>query len=124
MTTWHSTYELIGGDDWLIPATLLDEAGIPIDLTGSQILWTLTDDAGQRYVEAADYTVTTPDAVAGKCQIEVLAAKTTTIRAGRFTDSFRIVAADGASITPLMGLVQVAADPWRVAGGYQFSNVA
>jgi hypothetical protein len=124
MTTWHSTQQLVGGDDWSIPATLLDDAGQAYDLTGAQILWTITDDAGQRFIEPVDYTVTLEDAIAGKCLIEVKAAKTTTVRAGRFTQSFRIVATDGSTVTPLVGLVQVVVDPWRTAGGYQFHNVA
>jgi hypothetical protein len=121
---WQSTLALVGGDDWSIAATLLDDAGDPHDLTGAQILWTLTDASGQRFIEPADCTVTLVDAVTGKCLIEVAAAKTTTVRAGRFTQSFRIVGADGSSITPLMGLVSVATDPWRVAGGYQFTEVS
>jgi hypothetical protein len=113
---------LIGGDDWEIPFTLLDDDGNPIVLTAAALTWTLVNVEGQRVVNEGEYTLTIIDAVAGTCSVMVPSTKTTNLRAGRFTDALRIVS-NGVTATPVMGLVQVVADPWRVASGYQFTEV-
>lgn len=110
----HPVFQFFGGDDWEISATLLDENGVPYNLTSAQIKWTLIDNAGRRILDVADVSISITNALAGTCLINVAAAKTTTIAAGRYTDALRIVIG-GITSTLNMGPVQVVADPWRAA---------
>lgn len=110
----HPVFQFFGGDDWEISATLLDENGVPYNLTNAQVKWTLIDNAGRRILDVADVSISITNALAGTCLIMVAAAKTTTIAAGRYTDALRIVIG-GITSTLNMGPVQVVADPWRAA---------
>lgn len=121
MTTIHPTFEFVGGDDWEIEATLLDENGVAYNLSPPpQILWTLVNDDAVRIVDVGDYVVVIVNAAQGICKIQVPATKTTNIRQGLFTDSLRIVIGAVSSMLS-MGPVYVTADPWRVASTYQFT---
>ena len=122
MTTWRPMLLLIGGDDWELPFTLLDDDGNPYDLAAAELTWTLVNVEGQRVVNDGEYTLSIINAAAGTCSVMVPSTKTTNLRAGRFTDALRIVS-NGVTATPVMGLVQVIADPWRLAGGYEFSDL-
>jgi hypothetical protein len=113
-TTAHQPFSFIGGDDWEIQATLQDENGNPYDLTNAQILWTLTNAAGQRVLDPPDISISVTDAAAGTCSIMVAAAKTSTIPGGRYNDALRIVTG-GITSTLSAGPVQVVTDPWLVA---------
>jgi hypothetical protein len=114
MSATHAVFEFVGGDDWEISATLLDENDNPYNLTGAQIRWTLIDNTGQRILEDGDVAISIINATAGTCSIMVAATKTTTIPGGRYTDALRIITG-GVTSTLCMGAAQVIADPWRVA---------
>lgn len=114
MTTSHTVFELIGGDDWEISAELLDENGNPYNLTAAQVKWTLVNNAGQQILDDVDVSIATVDAVAGTCLIRVAAARTTSIGGGRYSDALRIVTG-GVTSTLCIGPIQVVIDPWRVA---------
>jgi hypothetical protein len=121
MTTTHIPFSFIGGDDWEILATLLDEHGSPYDLTSAEIKWTLVDAAGKRVLDDGDFNITIIDASAGQCSIHVTAATTTTISSGRYTDALRIITG-GVTSTLAIGSVMVASDPWK--GVVQQSSTA
>jgi hypothetical protein len=114
MTTAHTTFQFIGGDDWEIQATCLDENDEPYNLTGATIKWTLLDNAGNRVLDVGDYAISIVDAAAGKCSIWIASPKTTTVAAGRYTDALRI-STGGVTSTLSMGPIHVIADPWKAA---------
>jgi hypothetical protein len=113
MTTAHSLFQFIGGDDWEISATLLDENGNPYNLTGATIKWTLVDNAGHRVLADGDVAISITNAAAGTCLIMVASAKTTMILNGRYSDALRIIKG-GVTSTLSLGPVQVITDPWAV----------
>jgi hypothetical protein len=113
MTTAHTIFQFIGGDDWEISATLLDENDNPYNLTGATIKWTLIDNAGHRVIDDPDVAISIINAAAGTCLIMVAATKTTTILAGRYSDALRIVKG-GVASTLSYGPVQVITDPWII----------
>jgi hypothetical protein len=114
MTTPHTVFQFVGGDDWEIHATLLDENGNPYNLTGATITWTLLNSAGQHILNPGDFSISIINATAGTCKIVVLAAKTTTIPGGRYTDALRILIG-GVTSTLSIGPVQITRDPWAVS---------
>jgi hypothetical protein len=114
MTTAHSIFQFIGGDDWEISATLLDENDNPYNLTGATIKWTLVDNAGRRVLDDDDIAISIISAAAGTCLIMVASTKTTTIPGGRYSDALRIIKG-GVTSTLSLGPVQVITDPWAVA---------
>jgi hypothetical protein len=106
-------FQFIGGDDWEISATLLDENNNPYNLTGAEIKWTLIDNAGHRVLADGDIAISITNAAAGTCLITVMATKTTTILGGRYSDALRIIKG-GVTSTLSLGAVQVITDPWIV----------
>jgi hypothetical protein len=123
MTTTHTPFNFIAGDDWEIIATLYDQHNSPYDLTDAEIKWTLTDAMGQRVLDDGDFTVTVIDALAGQCSIVATAETTTTIPAGRYNDALRIVIG-GVTSTLAAGPVMVAGDPWLLAPAAPLKIVA
>ena len=110
----HVTFEWVAGDDWQINATLNDENGNPLNLAGALIKWALLDSSYKRVLDQDDISVSVTDAAAGKCSINIPAAKTTTLGAGRYSDAIRVVIG-GITSTLAFGMVYVMADPWLVA---------
>jgi hypothetical protein len=113
MATTHALFHLYAGDDWNIPATLIDDDGVPYDLTSAEIQWTMVDAAGKSPIVVGDVTIVIIDALGGVCSIQVAASKTTAIAGGRYNDTLRITTG-GITSTRNVGSVQVVADPWRV----------
>jgi hypothetical protein len=113
MTTTHTVFNFVGGDDWEINAKLLDENDDPYDLTNAIIKWTLIDKAGHHVLEDDDIALAIIDALGGVCSIMVPSTKTTEIATGRYTDALRIITG-GITSTLSIGPVQVITDPWRV----------
>lgn len=109
--TPHSIFEFIGGDDWEIQATLLDEYDNPYDLTGATVKWTLADSLGKSVLGEGDSIISVTNALAGICSVVVPAAKTTTVVSGLYHDALRIVIG-GITSTLAMGPVGVTTDPW------------
>jgi hypothetical protein len=130
MTTTHEQVYWSAGDDWQINATLLDENGDPFDLSGSpQIQWALMTANFQRALDENDVGIAITDALAGQCAIQIPAAKTAPLAAGRYSDVIRIITG-GITSTLSYGLIYVAANPWRaaasvaVARNYKLHRVA
>ena len=113
MTTAHTAFQFIGGDDWEIRATCVDENDAPYNLATATVKWTLYDSAGVRIIDEGDYTLSIVDAAAGILTIWIPAEMTTTIAGGRYSDALRITTG-GVTSTLSMGQVFVIADPWRV----------
>jgi hypothetical protein len=115
MTTTHAQQSWTAGDDWQINATLLDENGAPYNLSGisgtPEIKWALMNRDYKRVLDVADVSIVIVDAAAGKCSINVPAAKTSPLAAGRYTDVIRIVTG-GITSTLCYGPLSVMADPW------------
>ena len=114
MTTTHTLFEFVAGDDWQISAELLDQNGNPYNLTNAQILWTLVNNAGQRILQPADVAISITNAALGLCSITVPSSKTTAIFGGRYNYALRIVTG-GVTSTLCIGPIQIIADPWKVA---------
>lgn len=111
MTTTHETVYWTAGDDWQINATLIDDTGVPFNLSGSPpIEWTLEMEDGERVLGAGDFTIVIVDGVAGKCTITVLAAKTSPLADGRYVDSIRIIYG-GKTSTLSRGQIYVTSNP-------------
>lgn len=118
MTTKHSSIEFVGGDNWEIAATLLDETGKAYDLTlAHTIKWCLMDGQGNRVLDssvAGQVTITTTDAVNGKVSVLVAPTVSTTVKGGTYTDALRLTIG-GETGTLLMGPVNVIGDPWAAS---------
>jgi hypothetical protein len=114
MTTTHTAFTFIGGDDWEIHATLIDENDNPYDLTNAEIRWTLRDSAGNQVIHDGQYSIGIIDAVGGICSILIQSPTTTTITGGRYNDALRIITG-GVTSTLSIGPVQVLTDPWRAS---------
>lgn len=114
-TTRHDDIELVAGDDWVIPGTLLDPTGVPLDLTGATFEWTLIDPDG---VQLADLvTASTLDPVDpltnGQIQITVPRAATEPLVAGRYHDSLRVILG-GEVESYWVGAILVDCDPFAL----------
>jgi hypothetical protein len=112
----HPQFQFVGGDDWEIVATLLDENGTPYDLNNAQILWTVYSTT--RVIDEGDSSISIIDAAAGTCSITVAATKTTTIPGGRYNDALRIITG-GVTSTLCIGAINVTTDPWQQLSGKQ-----
>src|SRR5262245_41637442 len=113
MTTQHVAVGLVAGDDWELSILLLDENNNPYDLTQATILWCLMDSQYVRVINTEDVILTIPDPLTGVCLVHVPNAATTTLPAGFYTDTLRIVIG-GIVTTLLFGQINVMADPWGV----------
>jgi hypothetical protein len=122
MTTAHPPIQFFAGDDWEIQATLLDEEGVPYDLTqGSPVIkWRLMD---FRYVAIIgdEAIITFLNAPNGLVSIKIAGSVTTILNTGLYSDALRLVMG-GESGTLLGGPIAVVADPWAFPEGIQMSN--
>lgn len=91
--SFHEDYYWTAGDDWQINAQLVDHDGVPFDLSiGSPVIkWSLISAAGNLVLTEADCEIVIADAVNGLVAIRILAAKTSPLETGRYTDQIRIV---------------------------------
>jgi hypothetical protein len=69
MPKHHEPIEVIAGEPWDIPGTLLDANGSPIGFAGATLQWALVDSGGNPVAITANVTVT--DAAAGTICISV-----------------------------------------------------
>lgn len=93
MPAHHPDIEVVAGDDWAIPANLLDANGIPLDLTNASFDWTFVDPTGAivtALVEASDIIVGSP-ASGGQLQITIPRVQTEPLLPGRYHDSLRVI---------------------------------
>jgi hypothetical protein len=63
MPEHHEPIEVIAGEPWDIPGTLLDAKGSPLGLAGATLQWAMVDSGGNPVAITAEVTVT--DAAAG-----------------------------------------------------------
>ena len=110
----HQPLSLFAGDDWSIGVTFLDAAGAPIDLTGATVKWTLLNIEGQSVLTSAQFSITVGNPTAGQCTLDVLAASSTTLAGGTYSDAWRLVIG-GLATTALYGSFIVHADPFAAA---------
>lgn len=121
MTTKHPPIEFIAGDDWEIRATLLDELGVPYDLSQPHtIKWRLLNEK-QVAMIGDDAIITITDGVAGKCSVKVPSAVSTVLVGGFYMDALRLTMA-GETGTLWFGVVNVVSDPWANAEGAMFAR--
>ena len=112
MTTTHEDALWTAGDDWQVNATLLDENGVPYNLAGPiTIKWCLINAGGTPVMDEDDVIIVIANAAAGQCQIQIPAAKTSPLPAGKYSDVIRVVASNITS-TLASGPIYVTADPW------------
>lgn len=111
----HDEIELMQGDDWKIPFTLLDPASHPIDLTSidaSAFTWALVGPDGIG-VSAVGAVITKSAPTAGRGMITVPRAVTEGLTVGRYFDSLRVLIGSSES-TFWVGTILVDADPSSV----------
>jgi hypothetical protein len=83
----------------------------------------------QRALDQTDVGISVTDPLAGKCAIQIPAAKTAPLVTGRYSDVIRIVTG-GITSTLSYGLIYVAANPWlgahavSVTRNYKLHRVA
>ena len=109
MPTHHEPIEVIAGDTWDIPGTLLDANGSPIDLNGATLEWALVDSGGNPVAIAAEVTVT--DAAGGAICISVGANDTAGLDPGYYQDGLRVMMPRGERRT-WQGRIQVDVNPF------------
>ena len=88
MREHHEPIEVIAGEPWDIPSTLLDANGFPVDLTGATLEWALVDSGGNPVAITADVAVI--DAAAAAICISVLANDTAGLDPGYYKDGLRV----------------------------------
>jgi hypothetical protein len=110
MPEHHEPIEVIAGETWDIPGTLLDANGSAVDLTGATLEWALVDSGGNPVAITAQVTVT--DAAAGAICISVGANDTAGLDPGYYSDALRVTKPRGERST-WHGFIQV--DPDRFA---------
>jgi hypothetical protein len=109
MPEHHEPIEVIAGEPWDIPGTLLDPNRAPIDLTGATLEWVLVDSGGNPVAIAAEVTVT--DAASGEICISVSADDTAGLDPGHYTDGLRVTTLGGERRT-WHGYIQIDANPF------------
>ena len=113
MPEHHEPIEVIAGEPWEIPGSLLDANGSPIDLTGAMLEWALVDSGGNPVAITAEVSIT--DAAAGAIFISVGANDTAGLDPGYYHDGLRITMARGERFT-WHGQLLVDADRFAVSG--------
>ncbi len=104
MRALHEPIEVIAGEPWEIPATLVDANGSPVDLAGATLEWALIDSGDNPVAITAEVTVT--NAAAGAISISVDASDATGLDAGYYTDGLRVTLRGGERLT-WQGHIQV-----------------
>ena len=114
MPTQHNDIELVAGDDWVIPATLLDANGNPLNLTSASFTWTLVDPTGETASDLVGASsITVLNAANGTLQIEVPREFTEPLLPGRYHDGLRVVMSNFQS-TYWFGTILVDGDPFSL----------
>ena len=93
MSEHHEPLEVIAGEPWDIPGTLLDANRVPIDLTGATLEWVLIDSGGNPVAITAEVTVT--EAAAGAICISVVHEATAGLDPGQYNDGLRVTTPGG-----------------------------
>jgi len=109
MLEHHDPVEVIAGESWDIPCTLLDANSSPIDLTGATLEWALVDSGSNPVAIPADVTVI--DAAAAAICISVVAKDTAGLDPGYYNDGLRVTTPRGQRSTG-HGQIQVDASPF------------
>jgi hypothetical protein len=107
MRALHEPIEVIAGEPWEIPATLLDANGTLVDLAGAALEWVLIDRGDNPVAITAKVTVT--DAAAGAVCISIAGNETAGLDPGYYIDGLRVTMPGGERHT-WHGRLQVDAD--------------
>jgi len=107
MPEHHEPIEVIAGEPWDIPGTVLDPNGSPVDLTGATLEWVLVDSGGNPVAIAVEMTVT--DTARGEICISVSPDDTAGLDPGHYNDGLRVTTPDGERRS-WHGYIQVAAN--------------
>jgi hypothetical protein len=111
MPEHHEPVEVIAGEPWDMPGTLLDPNRAPIDLTGATLEWVLVDSGGNPAAIAAEVTVT--NAARGEICLSISGDDTAGLDPGLYNDGLRVTKPGGERQT-WHGYIQVDAN--RFAG--------
>lgn len=116
MPSHHDDINLVAGDDWVIPGTLLDANGNALDLTSASFNWVLVDPNGEVVNTLVSASTLTPQQplTAGQIQISVPRANTEALLAGRYHDSLRVIDANQVS-SYWVGTILVDGDPFSLS---------
>ena len=93
MPEHHEPIEVIAGEPWEIPGTLLDANGSPIDLAGAILEWALVDSGGNPVAIPAEVTIT--DTAVGAICISISANDTAGLDPGYYNDGLRATVPGG-----------------------------
>ena len=93
MRALHEPIEVIAGEPWEIPATLVDANGSPVDLAGATLEWALIDSGDNPVAITAEVTVT--DTAAGAICISIAGNDTAGLDPGYYNDGLRVTMPDG-----------------------------
>src|ERR1035437_3861317 len=101
MPTTHDPFDVLCGDDWLIPWTVNDDDDAPLDLDGASISWRLDsiDNSFNALSLSLGSGITITDAVGAAIQVDVLAAQSITVKPGMYLDWLQVTLADGSVST-------------------------
>ncbi len=93
MRALHEPIEVIAGEPWEIPATLVDANGSPVDLAGARLGWVLIDSGDNPVALTAEVTVT--DAAAGGIRISIDGNDTAGLDPGYYNDGLQVTMPGG-----------------------------
>jgi len=103
--------QLVAGDDWEFKILLLDIDGNPYDLSGNPPIEWVMRYGKHIVITTADVSISLTDAPAGKLSVFVPAVKTAVLNEFAYNYSLRVIIG-GVTHTPLIGEVQVYANPF------------
>src|SRR5262245_38810613 len=101
----HETVTMIAGDDWQFLATMYDENGDKVDLTGATLKWNLLDRDYKAALPSGGFIIA-QGAGLGEVVVTVPAASSSTLEGDLYTDAWRITVG-GITHTPLTGTIGV-----------------
>lgn len=113
-TTIHDPLFYVCGDTWQLLGNLQDSAGNALDLTGAQsITWRLDDAAGvnRLTLTLGAGIALTGQPTTGQVLVKPSPTQTAALVPGVFTDSIRVVLADGSVTTQWEGTITASPAP-------------
>ena len=110
MSVTHEPFERYPGDTWKLEASLHDDTGAPLDLTGAQITWTVREAFSGDLVltlTIGDGITISGDPAEGKAVIIVSPESSVAIAPGNYVDMVRVTLASGIVTTQATGAITV-----------------
>jgi hypothetical protein len=114
MPTHHDDIALVAGDDWFIAGTLVDENGVPLDLSAAEtVQWVLLGPDGLPALPPDATTVEIADpATGGLVNVTVPSSFTKNLYPGNYVDALRVVMTETSRSMVWQGIVGVWANPF------------